>query len=295
MSGRRTRTGLGQRLRARVRWHLGLGSVLERLGAAEQELAAVRARSELAVERARHFEELAATTAGVALMPPSDTLISVVMPTRNRARLLPEAIATVLAQGHAHWELLVIDDVSEDDTQAVLAGYDDPRIRVLRSDGGPGASIARNAALEHARGEVVAYLDDDNLMAPGWLRAVAKAFDEDPGLQLAYGARVREDEDGRVGIEVVPWNSELLRRHNFMDQNVIAHRRGLSGVRYDPALDFASDWDVALRLTRTITPLSIPALAVVYRIDTPGRLSDNHEARAGWREVVRRALSDDPA
>lgn len=287
--------GIGRRLRERARWHLGLGSALERLGELEQELRTTNSRHEDLRRRVRDIEELAAASAWTPLLAPSSTLISIVMPTRNRAQLLPGAVATILTQSHANWELLIVDDASDDDTPAVIEQLGDPRIRGLRSTGGPGASIARAVALEHARGEIVAYLDDDNLMAPGWLHTVACAFDRDPALELAYGAQVREDADGRPGIEFVPWDRALLERHNFMDQNVIAHRRGLAGMHYDPALKFCSDWDMALRATRDTTPLAIPAIAVIYRVDAPGRLSEDPAASVMWHEIAQRARAADPA
>ena len=94
-------------------------------------------------------------------------MISVVLPTYNRAALLREAIASVRAQTFTDWELLVIDDGSTDDSAAVIreAARTDRRIRALR---GPhrGVSAARNLGIEHAQGAYVAFLDDDDFWTP---------------------------------------------------------------------------------------------------------------------------------
>ena len=137
--------------------------------------------------------QVAVVTRWLAAAPvESTTLISVVMPTRNRRPYLERAIASVLAQRHVALELVVVDDGSTDGTAELLAAIDDLRVRVLRT-AGVGTAAARNLALDAARGEIVAYLDDDNLMDPGWLRAVAWAFARWPDTELLYGARIIED------------------------------------------------------------------------------------------------------
>jgi PGF-CTERM protein len=88
--------------------------------------------------------------------------VSVILTTYNRTNLLPRAIDGVLRQAYRDWELLIVDDASEEDTAAVVDGYDDERIRLLAHDRNRGAAAARNTGIEHARGEYVAMLDDDD-------------------------------------------------------------------------------------------------------------------------------------
>ena len=129
----------------------------------------------------------------LAQMPAASTvLISVVIPTRNRRTYLERAVASVVAQRHSAFELIIVDDGSTDDTAAFLADVTDPRIRSLRTTG-VGTSAARNLGLEAARGEIVTHLDDDNLMDPDWLHGVAWGFARWPDTELLYGARIVED------------------------------------------------------------------------------------------------------
>lgn len=95
-------------------------------------------------------------------------LVSVVIPTYNRAALAVEAVASVLAQTHGDLECLVVDDGSTDHTAQVLGGLDDPRLRILRTPN-RGVSAARNLGLFLARGEWLALLDSDDLWKPGKL------------------------------------------------------------------------------------------------------------------------------
>ena len=88
--------------------------------------------------------------------------VSVIIPTHNRAALLPRAVSSVLAQTYGDFELLIIDDASTDDTPQVIAGFSDRRIRSFRQDANRGASAARNLGLANALGEYIAFLDDDD-------------------------------------------------------------------------------------------------------------------------------------
>jgi len=95
-----------------------------------------------------------------------EPLISVYLPTRNRAALLPRAIGSVLSQTHRDFELIVVDDASTDDTWSILRGFaaQDPRVRIFRLEQQSGAPVARNRAIREARGPFITGLDDDDEM-----------------------------------------------------------------------------------------------------------------------------------
>src|SRR6056297_986237 len=88
------------------------------------------------------------------------TRVSVIIPTYNRAKTLLRAIDSALAQTIDDLEVVVVDDGSTDNTESVLAAYDDPRVRPVIHETNQGANVARNTGLEHARGEYVAALED---------------------------------------------------------------------------------------------------------------------------------------
>ncbi len=92
--------------------------------------------------------------------------VSVVIPTYNRADVLPRAIDSVLAQTFEAFELLVVDDGSTDRTGAVVASLDDSRVRYIGHETNRGANVARNTGIECARGEYVAFLDSDDAWHP---------------------------------------------------------------------------------------------------------------------------------
>jgi glycosyltransferase involved in cell wall biosynthesis len=219
-------------------------------------------------------------------------LVSVVLPTRDRCQLLPRAIASVVAQSYPNWELLVVDDGSVDGTPGLLAASDDPRLRSFR---GPGAGVcaARNIALRHARGELVAYLDDDNIMHPQWLKSVVWAFQQRPNTAVLYGAFVVDDSARlkRQGSGELPqtyffpYDHQAVAVDNIADIGCMAHRAGLPHARFDETLREMGDWDLFLRLTRDAPPLALPAIACFYTTDAPNRLSNGPTFQADLEAV----------
>lgn len=92
--------------------------------------------------------------------------VSVIIPSYNSADTLPRAIGSVLAQTISDFEVVVVDDASEDDTEVVVEAYDDDRISFVKHEQNKGGSAARNTGLEHTSGRYVAYLDADDEWHP---------------------------------------------------------------------------------------------------------------------------------
>ncbi len=218
--------------------------------------------------------------------------ISVVLPTHDRAGLLPRAIESVLAQRYENCELIVVDDASSDATPKVLAALEDPRIRTIRVAHNR-VSAARNAALAVATGDAVAYLDDDNTMHPLWLKALAWAFGEHPEITVAYGAYVIDDVEGLPELLLKPYSREALLKENLADTGAVAHRAGLPEARFDESLVEMDDWDLLLSLTADREPLVVPAISCFYSTAAPDRLSHgpSHDADSA---AVRRKHGESP-
>jgi glycosyltransferase involved in cell wall biosynthesis len=221
------------------------------------------------------------------------------MPTHERPDLLRKAIDSVIAQRYPNWELVVVDDGS-DAGKSVVADVDDERITYVSIPHG-GPCRARNEGLDRASGELIAYLDDDNVLHPGWLHAVAWAFGARPDHRVLYGARLNDDFDrvhglatgGLPWLQFERWDRERLERSNLADIGVIAHRAGAPGARFDESFWECGDWDFLLSITEDHTPLELPAVAFSYRSDTADRLTgqyvDHEQAvRDKWAAKHRR-------
>lgn len=209
-------------------------------------------------------------------VPDAGPLVSVVMPTWNRAGLVGTAIASVVAQTYPRWELLVVDDGSTDDTRAVVTGWTarDGRVRLLEQRHA-GHAVARNRALAASRGDIVAYLDSDNVWEPGYLAAVVGGL-ADPGLSSVYCAQHVHDhalDDDWIRAE--PFDAERLRGGNFIDLNAFAHRRAvyerLGG--FDAALRRLADWDLVLRVAAEAPPRLLSVIGSRYEAGLADQVS----------------------
>lgn len=108
--------------------------------------------------------------AGMASRP----LVSIVMPLYNKRQYVGEAIESVLRQSHADFELLIVNDGSTDDSRAIACGFDDPRIRVI-DQANLGVSLARNRGVDESAGELVAFIDADDVWYERHVEALVEA------------------------------------------------------------------------------------------------------------------------
>jgi glycosyltransferase involved in cell wall biosynthesis len=152
--------------------------------------------------------------------PPMKPETSVIIPVRNGARFVGEAITSVLAELRDGDEVLVIDDGSTDRTPVILAGFGNPALRLL-SGGGQGVSAARNMGLAASRGAFIAFLDHDDIWPAGRHGMLTMALKREEDLDAAFGRIERRIEPGaRITAESqvqghhAPWlvGSGLFRR-----------------------------------------------------------------------------------
>ncbi|WP_419825251.1 glycosyltransferase [Sphingomonas sp.] len=177
------------------------------------------------------------------------TKVSVVMPVWNRAEAVAAAIRSVLAQSHAAFELIVVDDGSTDDTVRLVEPFlVDPRVVLVRA-AHAGVSAARNLGLDRASGAVVAYLDSDNRWVPWFLEVMVRLL-VSGGADAAYaGLALRDGRGHLAGYRGADFDWDACLASNYIDLNVFCHRRD-TGERFDPALRRMVDWDFILRTTR---------------------------------------------
>ena len=127
--------------------------------------------------------------------------IAVVIPTHNRASLLPRALASVLTQRCDSFEVIVVDDGSSDGTAAYLASISDPRLTVLRDDRPLGAAAARNRGLAAVQAPIAAFLDDDDELLADFLAETLAAHAQAPTPDLCWTGVVYALPDGREEVE----------------------------------------------------------------------------------------------
>lgn len=135
---------------------------------------------------------------------PRQPLVSIIVPTRDRADMLRQTLDSVRNQIYPTWECLVVDDGSEDDTGAIVRGIakDDPRVTYLaRQPGRGGANACRNHGLDRARGRYVIFLDSDDLLVPHCLAWRVPVMEADPSLEFAvFGIEMFRRSPGDTGL-----------------------------------------------------------------------------------------------
>jgi len=188
----------------------------------------------------------------------SQPLFTVIITTYNRQSELPQAIHSVLGQTDPDFELLLIDNGSTDDTESVVKAIADERLRYVRNPAPSRSCDApRNLGIQLAQGELIAFLDDDDIWYPAKLEKVRRAFEAHPD-----AAAVCHHENRRIDgvldrmIAHGPWSDRffetLLYERNCLSPCALTIRtellRRLGGFSTRPELDAAGDYELWLRM-----------------------------------------------
>jgi len=236
--------------------------------------------------------------------------ISVIIPTCDRPRLLVEAVQSVLAQSRPPVELLVVDDSRSGGAEAALADLSRAAPFPVRSFSGPGGGpgAARNIGIRAACGELVAFLDDDDLWRPEKLDWQATWFAWEPMLGLLGACCTRWAGHAGPALPALPSRSgrrpcglRFISRSALMLANrlplssVVIRRRCLEeSGGFDASLPLAQDWDLWLRVAERWQVAILSAPLTIYRVHFGQRSRDQIGMRRAETEVIRRALERDP-
>ena len=185
---------------------------------------------------------------------PDKPLVSVIIPTYNRDWILKEAIDSVLAQDFSDYELIVVDDGSDDRTPEILAAYGDP-ITVIRQ-ANSGVSAARNRGITAAAGRLIAFLDSDDLWLPQKLSTQVNFFAENPGAVICQ----TEEHWVRNGVRVNPKKRHLKFSGMIFERSLALCLVSPSAVMikkalfeavgvFDENLPVCEDYDLWLRIS----------------------------------------------
>jgi glycosyltransferase involved in cell wall biosynthesis len=233
-------------------------------------------------------------------------MISVIIPTHNRCQLLAETLDSVYAQTRRDYEIIVVDDGSDDGTQALCASGTGGLVyhRIPRS----GASAARNIGLALARGEYVAFLDSDDLWEPTFLERMVAAIETSPAAGFCYCDYGTFGAHGTERGAYLPPQHKLhgklfapLLETDFLSTGAILIRRAcfsrIGG--FDQSLKVAHDWDLWLRLAHAFDAEFVDEPLVRIRIDSNGLtrdtrtlLLDNLQVLAKWQRALERSEQD---
>ncbi len=188
-------------------------------------------------------------------------LVSIILPTRDRAALLPRAVASVLAQTERDWELILVDNNRGEPPLAGQAAVQtwlaDPRVRLLQANAANAAAV-RNCGLGNARGEWITYLDDDDAYRPEKLaRQLALARRTGAGLVLCGATFHLRGRDRVVQGGVTEWRGDDVLMHARWNTPLLLHRHP-GERRFDETLSSGEDAEFAHRLLAWDSALVVP-------------------------------------
>jgi glycosyltransferase involved in cell wall biosynthesis len=234
--------------------------------------------------------------------------VSVITPAFNAAATLPETLASVQAQTFTDWEVVLVDDASDDGT-GMLATAADERVRVLRNETSTGPAAARNRALQDARGELIAVLDADDLLKPTYLERQIAVYEAGVAAGRRVGAVCCDAElegpEGSLGL----WSDRVgrvervdlagLLLENTVWVSILASRAALldiGGYHTDPGGDRISedyeDYDLSLRLLEAGWEIVVnPETLGVYRLRDAARSSQIAATAEAGTRLLDRALA----
>ncbi len=186
----------------------------------------------------------------------NEPLISVIIPTYNRGRLILDSVKSVLNQTYKNIELIVVDDCSTDDTEQILKSLNDSRLNYLRLEKNSGACSARNRGIEVASGEYLAFNDSDDLWLPEKLNCQLDFLNKSSADVVLCKMECRTPENEFIhNFPNIEYDkqlsfSELLKYNSSSTQTLFGKSGCLKDIKFDSTMPRLQDWDEVLRLSQ---------------------------------------------
>ena len=200
-----------------------------------------------------------------------ENLVSIVLPTYNRGEMLKNTITSIISQTYTDWELIVVDDDSNDNTEEIVNNFKDKRIRYTRNEKNSGSNYSRNRGAALATGEFLAFIDSDNEWLPGKLEKQMQCFKTNSELELVFCKVLVKDgmlEKSVPNEEIKDSKNlkEIMVRKNIVDTSSALMRKDafkrVGG--FDEKITRLQDWDLFFRF---IVVYEYPALYMEECLD----------------------------
>jgi glycosyltransferase involved in cell wall biosynthesis len=236
--------------------------------------ARVRSWSKPRIGRLRHYEPkpLVLPRSYYRARPPKPApTISIVTPSFQHGRFIDRTIYSVVSQSYPSLEYHVQDGGSTDETLTMLSRFEGSLTSwAVEPDSGQADAV--NRGFRRTSGEIMAWLNSDDLLLPGALAVVAQYFVAHPEVDVVYGNRIMIDEnDSQIGAWILPQHDDLaLTLADYIPQETLFWRRQLwdaAGGFVDPSFGYALDWDLLLRFREAgATMVRLPRFLGAFRV-----------------------------
>jgi len=221
---------------------------------------------------------------------PQKLKISIVTPSFNQGAFIEETILSVLNQNYSNLEYIIQDGLSNDSTSTVLSKYQDRAIIDIRKDGGQTAAL--NLGFAKATGEILAYLNSDDLLSQGTLEYVNYIFNQYPDVDVIYGNRLIIDENSKlIGRWVLGgYDRDHLTKVDYVPQETMFWRRRAwdkIGAHFDESFRFAMDWELISRFIKyELKFMHLPYFLGIFRVHSAQKTTTQNE-QIGHKECLR--------
>jgi glycosyltransferase involved in cell wall biosynthesis len=230
------------------------------------------------------------------------TRVSVIIPCYNHANFLADAIESVRTQRWPATEIIVVDDGSTDASSSVASRFQE--VHLIRQPN-RGLSTARNAGLAASRGDILIFLDADDVLRPDGVEAAVRALESNPDAMMVFGRVEYMDESGCPMEHPIPrvasnFYEEFLRRNYIRMPGMAAFRRQVFDLvgGFDPTCSPTADYDLYLRITQRFPVAVHDAVVARYRQHAASMSKDGRLMLASILKVLkrhRRGARHDPA
>lgn len=218
-------------------------------------------------------------------------MVSIVTPSYQQASFIERTLLSVLDQDYPKLEYHVCDGGSSDGSVGLIRQHE-AKLASWRSERDSGPAEAINQGFARSQGEIMAWLNSDDLLLPGTIRFVADYFVRHPEVDAVYGHRLIVDErDWQVGRWVLPrHDAQALLWADYIPQETLFWRRSLwekSGAALDQSFKFAFDWDLLLRFQKAgARIMRLPWFLGCFRVHDAQK-STNEISSVGMTEMAR--------
>lgn len=233
-------------------------------------------------------------------MASSGPFFSIIVPTYNREAFIGKTLRSIIAQSHANFEIIVVDDGSKDNTQQVVEGIGDPRIHYYLKDNGE-RGAARNYGIARAKGEYITFIDSDDVLYPNHFEEAARLIQSNPEVTVVHLAYEYRDTEGKLLSTKThePNLNEQLIRGNVISCIGIFIKQGILGgdllFSENRALSGTEDWLLWLRLAaRQQFAHSNTITACMINHDSRSVLNYDEEAMLTRTQLLMEGLRNDP-
>ena len=201
-----------------------------------------------------------------------EELVSIVIPCYNSGKFIRETLDSILAQTYPHWEALIVDDCSTDDSVAIVEEYAkrDARFRLYRNEKNSGAAYTRNVALKAAQGKWVAFLDSDDVWFPEKLEKQI-GFMNEKGYAFSYTDYCRMEEDSTERGEVIIGPKKISKAkmfcYNYLGCLTVMYDREKVGlIQVDESIRSRNDYAIWLKACKKATCYRLCETLAKYRL-----------------------------